>query len=177
MILSKKIIIASLLFLYLAVSLVSLSDCGKDNSDGTYDFLQKEKNKIASVLISDFDATMFDCGKIEEALNSVTVLDSTIVGIIEREGDYFIKAKITTGCEGKFFAVLKCDKNVVNKFNKSRSNKAFLVAQIETINNSQMVAEVDSLSGKNSLIEIGNVLLLKGECLAYNEIPTFVNAN
>lgn len=177
MILSKKIIIAPLLFLYLAVSLVSLSDCGKDNSDGAYDFLQKEKNKIANVLINDFNATIFDCGKVEEALNSVTVLDSTIIGITEREGNYFIKARINTGCKEKFFAELKCDKNVVNKFSKSRSNKAFLVAQIEIINDSQIVAEVDSLSGNNSLIEIGNVLLLKGECLAYNEIPTFVKTN
>jgi hypothetical protein len=119
---------------------------------------------------------MFPCS-IENIFNKPVVLDTVILGIKEDHGDYYIHAKVNTDCSKKYFANFKCSRKIVERFNHSKSNYAFLAAKITRAIDYKLTAEADSLEGQKSQLSLGNAVLLNGECLALAEVPPIINAN
>ena len=155
-----------LLVLYTIFSLLSLSNCTKSRDD--YSSLDQIKSRQADSirLLSDrFDAERFDCDDPMRAINKAVLLDSTILGIRKQNNNYYLKAKINTGCKGEYFADLKCSGKLITAFNKTKSNYALLAAKIENVSISDYIMEADSLGGKEKVINSGIVFLLHGECL------------
>ena len=162
--------------MYIAFSLFSLSACSKHDDVFTFEKQLSQKRITAANLLANFNAEMFECAD-KEILNKPVVLDSIILGIKKSGDDYFIKAKVKSSCEKKYFAELKCSEEIADQFNHTKSNSAYLAAKILKIDGVNMVAEADSLNGSNTELQLGNVYLLTGECLALAEIPPIVNAD
>ena len=173
---SPNIIIVTLFLGYLAFSLFTLPACTGKSDGSTYDNQLSQKRNVAHLLIDKYDAEMFECGT-QEILKKTVVLDSIILGIKKTGGNYIIKAKVNTECNKKYYAELKCSKEIADQFQQTNSNAAYLAAQIHRVDSYSMIAEADSIDGTTSNLHLGNTLLLSGECLALAEIPTITNAD
>lgn len=168
-----------LLFIFYTIfSLLSLSNCTKSNDN--YSSLDQIKNHHADSirLLSDrFDAKRFDCDDPMHAINKSVLLDSTILGIRKQNGKYYLKAKVNTDCKAEYYAELKCSEEIIEAFNKTKSNNALIAARIENVSFSDYIMETDSLSGKEKLISAGKVFLMHGECIALLENNYSINEN
>lgn len=161
---------------YVAVSLITLSNCTRTDDSTTIDRLNSAKQKTASLLLQKFDAEIFNINS-KQILSRTVVLDSTLIGIVENEGQYFLRAEVKLKGSKKYFAELKCSPEIVNSYYRTKSNSAFIVAKISRIDDCSTFAETDSLEGKTSQFNLGKSILLSGECLAIAEIPSTINAN
>jgi hypothetical protein len=148
--LSGKIFSGGLLLAYVAVSFIALSNCSKKNDFSAYDQLRS---------------------------SNPVLLDSTLIGISQKEGNYFLRAQVNTGSSIKYFAELKCSKVIADLYSRTKSNYAYVAAKITRIDDLSLVAEADSLDGKSAQINLGKSILLGGECLALAEIPSSLNAD
>jgi hypothetical protein len=172
----RKIFSGGLILAYVAVSLITLSNCTKTNDSSTVEQLKSAKQKIANLLMQKFDAEIF-CAGSEQILNHPVLLDSTLIGITKKDGGYLLKAQINAGDSKKYFAELKCSREIADSYSRTKSNSVFIVAKISRIDDYLLLAEADSLDGKRSQFNIGKSILLSGECLALAEIPAAINAN
>ncbi len=118
---------------------------------------------------------MFSCN-LENIFSAPVVMDTVILGIKKNNNAYYIRAKINTGCNKKYFAELRCGSEIVEQFNLTKSNYALLAAKITKTVNYDLTAEADSLEGEKSLLNLGNAVLLSGECLAFAEVPPILTA-
>lgn len=164
------------MIIYFAVSLITLSNCTKTDDFTTGDRLNSAKQKIASLLLQKFDAEILNINS-KQILNRPVVLDSTLIGIIENGGQYFLRAEVKLKNSKKYFAELKCSREIVDSYYRTKSNSAFIAARISRIDDCSMFAEADSLDRNLSQFNLGKSILLSGECLALMEIPTTLNAN
>lgn len=172
----RKIFPGGLILGYVTISLITLSSCIKTDDSTTIDQLKSAKQKTASFLLHKFDAEIFDINS-KQILNRHIVLDSTLIGIIEHEGQYFLRAEIKLKGSKKYFAELKCSPEIVDSYYRTKSNSAFIAAKISRIDDYSIFAETDSLDGNMSQFNLGKSILLSGECLALVEIPTTINAD
>lgn len=166
----SKILPNVLVLGYVAISLLSLSNCTSKDDYTTNDRLNSAKQKTASLLLQKYNAELFNINS-EQILNHTVVLDSTLIGIIEKEGQYFLRAKVKLKGNKKYFAELKCSPEIVDLYRRTKSNSVFIAAIISRIDDCSRFAETDSLDGKNSQLNLGKSILLGGECLAIVEIP------
>ncbi|MHB8906338.1 MAG: hypothetical protein ACYC6D_09470 [Melioribacteraceae bacterium] len=174
--LSGKIFPGGLLLAYITVSFITLSNCTKKNDFSTFDQLSSSKREIANLLRYKYAAEDFDANSKQIFFRPV-LLDSTLIGVSKKEGNYFLRAKVNAAGGVKYFAELKCSKEIANLYNRIKSNSAYIAAKITRIDNSSIVAEADSLDGKLTQINLGKSILLGGECLALAEIPAYINAD
>jgi hypothetical protein len=174
--LSGKIFSGGLLLAYIAVSLITLSNCTKRNDSSTNDQLRSSKKNIANLLLLKYDAEIFDINS-KQILSKPVLLDSLLIGVSYKKGNYFLRAQIKTGSDIKYFAELKCSKEIIELYNQTKSNFAFIAAKIDRIDDLSLVAEADSLDGKSAQFNLGKSILLGGECLALAEIPTSVDVD
>ena len=161
---------------YIVFSLISLSACSKKGDESFFEQQQKIRGKIARALLQKFDAQLFPCNQ-KELFKKPVVMDTVIIGIKENDGEYFIHARVNTVCNKKYFANLRCSREIVKRFNNTKSNYAFIAAKITEAMDYNLTAEADSLEGQKSQLSLGNAVLLNGECLALAEIPPIINAN
>lgn len=174
--LSGKIFSGVLLLAYVTVSFIPLSNCAKKNDFSAYDQLRSSKKEVANLLRFKYAAEDFDANSKQIFFRPV-LLDSTLIGISQKEGNYFLRAQVNTGGSIKCFAELKCSKVIADLYCRTKSNFAYIAAKITRIDNLSLVAEADSLDGKSVQINLGKSILLGGECLALAEIPTSLNAD
>lgn len=154
----------------------SISACSKKSEDNFFDEQLENRSKKASVLLHDFDARMFNCG-LQNIFSTPVVMDTVIYGIKKKDDEYFLHARINTDCDKKYFTELKCTYQIVEQFNQSKSNYALIAARITDVFNYNLTAEADSLEGEISQLNLGNTVLLSGECLAFAEVPPIVSSN
>lgn len=171
-----KAVLHSVVLVYIAFSIFSLSACSKKGEESFFDKQMNARGKIARALLQKYDAQMFPCS-LQEIFSKPVIMDTVIIGIKENNGDYFIHAKVNTSCNKKYFANLKCDKEIIEQFNHTKSNYAFIAAKITKAIDYNLTAEADSLEGQKSQLNLGNAVLLNGECLALAEITPIINAN
>lgn len=172
--LSGKIFSGGLLLAYVAVSFIALSNCSKKNDFSTNDQLCSSKKEIANLIRHKYNAENFDVNS-KQIFSRPVLLDSTLIGISQKDGNYFLRARIKTASQIKYFAELKCSKEIADLYSRTRSNYAYLAAVITRIDDQFVVAEADSLDGKSAQFNLGKSILLGGECLALAEIPTVLN--
>lgn len=166
----QSIILNSLLVVYIAVSLLSLENCTtrKDNAS-TAEKLVQNKTEIIKLLLNEFDAEVFDC-TVKDIFRKAIVLDTTLLGISRKDGEVFLSAKVNNPCVDKYFVKLKCTNEILEQFNKTKTNNAVIAAKVYRIDNEKLVANADSLDGADPAINLGNTIILTGECLAIREL-------
>ncbi len=154
---------------YFAVSLLTLPDCRNKSNSSAGDTLQSKKEHSLKVLVGKFDAEQFDIHS-TKLLNHPVVLDTLMISMVNKNGASFLKAEIR--CEGdkKYFAELKCGKEIADYYRKTKTNRALIAAQINRIDDCPVTAEADSLDGRNGNYNLGKSVLLSGECLEIVEI-------
>lgn len=157
---------------YVAVSLITLFNCTKTDDPATIDRLNSSKQKTASLLLHKFDAEIFNINS-KQILSRPVVLDSTLIGIVENGGQYFLRAEVKLKGSKKCFAELKCSPEIVDSYYRTKSNSALIAAKISRIDDCSTFAETDSLEGNMSQFNLGESILLSGECLALAEIPIY----
>jgi hypothetical protein len=173
---SGKIFSIGLLLVYIAFSLSSMTTCTNKNNLSTADQLRISKKEIANLLRFKYAAEDF-AGASKNLLLHPVLIDSTLIGISHKEGNYFLKARVNCSGGIKYFAELKCSKEIADLYNQTKSNSAYIAAKITRIDNLSLIAEADSLDGKVHQINLGKSILLGGDCLALAEIPASINAD
>lgn len=172
----SKILLNVPVLTYVAVSLITLSNCTKIEDSTTIDRLNSAKQKTVSLLLHKFDAEIFNINS-KQILNRTVVLDSTLIGIVENEGQFFLRAEVKLKGSKKYFVELKCSPEIVDSYYRTKSNSALIAAKISRIDDCSTFAETDSLEGNMSQFNLGKSILLSGECLALVEIPATLNAD
>jgi len=160
---------------YVIFSLLTLTNCIKqhNNDNISYDQFVQRNQETAQRLVYQNKAELFDCKQIDFILNKKVVADSTIIGIVKRNGSYYLKAVINNSCGKNIYTTLNCSKEIVERYNKTKSNHIFLAAKITKIEKLNLIAEADSLDGRSVYLNRNNSVMLSGECLALAEIPIF----
>lgn len=166
----------SLILFYLAFSLFSLTACSKKNEGFDYEQQENFRSHTIKTLEEKFDAKLLT-GGINKVMNMNVVLDSTVLGIEKVNDEYFIKARVNVNSDKKYFANLKCSQEILDAFNKTKSNYVIMAARILQVLDYNITADSDSLSGGKSSLNLGNAVLLTGECLALADVPAIINAN
>jgi hypothetical protein len=156
---------------YLLFSFFTLTNCSKNshNDKQSYSQFQQQNKETARRLIKEYRANTFDCKKINFILDQKVVIDSTIIGVLEKRDGYYLKALINNSCEQKIYAILKCSSKILNHYESLKSNRAYIVASINKVDNVNNIVETDSLDGKLTYLQGNNSILLTGECLAIEE--------
>jgi hypothetical protein len=174
--LSGKIFSCGILIAYVAVSFITLSNCARKNDESTNDQLRSAKKNIANLLHQKYNTDFFDVNS-NQIFSRPLLLDSTLIGVFQKEEIYFLRAQVKTGSRIKYFAELKCSKEIADLYSRTKSNDAYIAAIITRIDDQFLIAEADSLDGKSAQFNLGKSILLGGECLALAEIPTTLNAD
>lgn len=134
----------------------------------------ENKQKASEFMVRNFNAELFLCNP-RSILKKTAILDTLILGISKQGNDNFLKARVFTNCSEKYFAKLRCNANIVEKFNKTKSNRALLAVKVERTDNIDISASADSLDGKINEFVLDKAILLTGECLALHEISLTLN--
>jgi hypothetical protein len=178
-ILLKKILHAIfnlLIMTYIGFSLFSLSGCAKSDDELSYGEQKSQHDQTIKLFAENFNAKVFNCDT-RHVLNKTVVFDTLIIGVRNLGNRVILKARIKNNCDKNYFAELNCSKEIGEKFYKTKSNYAVVAAKVTGITDCDVVAEVDSLDGKSSQMELGKTILLTGECLALAEVPAIVGLN
>ena len=128
------------------------------------------------MLLQEFDAIVFDCST-QNIFSKPVVVDTTMLGVSINGEDVFLSAQINLSCAKRYFVKLKCSQEVLEQYSKTKSNNALLAARFTRMDNEKLVAEADSLDGSDPTINLGETVILSGECLAIREIPSVENAD
>ncbi len=142
-------IINSLILFYLAFSLFSLTACSKENEGINYEDQKNFRSHTIKLLEEKFDAKLLTAS-VNKVVNKNLVLDSTVLSIKKVNDEYFIKVRINVNCDKKYFADLKCSQEIIDTFNKSKSNYVIMAAKIFQVMEYNIIADSDSLSGEKS---------------------------
>lgn len=166
------------LLVYTIFSLATLSHCTKDS--GEYSALEKIKNANTlklQILSDEFDAVHFDCSSISSILNKNIVLDTLLIGMQKQKDCYLLKAKVKCDSQKEIFAELKCTKEIYQQYERTKSNNLLIAAKIISYAETNILADVDSLSERKKQIDLGKTILFSGECLALLENTYYGSTN
>lgn len=160
---------------YVLFSFLTLTNCSKNSSyeEQSYSQLQLQNKETSKRLIDQYHAKTFDCKEINSILNQKVILDSTIVGVIERSDGVYFKASIKNSCKQSIYAILKCSPEILDQYENLKSNHVFIVASISKVDNIRTISEIDSLDGKSNFVNDNNSILLTADCIAIEEIPIY----
>ncbi|HOI28783.1 MAG TPA: hypothetical protein PLZ15_03405 [Melioribacteraceae bacterium] len=163
--------IPKLLFVsYVLFSFISLSNCTRDEDEfSSLERIESNKAESVSLLSAKYDAEPFDCKALEKQLHKSVILDTTVIGIIKKGNGNYLKARINTDCKEKYFAELFCDEEIIEKFNRTKTNSMLIVADINRVSAMDLIIDADSLSGKSAFIGREKICLIQGDCLAILE--------
>jgi hypothetical protein len=165
-----KILLRIIFVGYVGFSFLTLANCvDKENDFSSLDRIKRQKNYSASYLSSRFDADVFNGKSLASLLGKNVVFDTTIIALQKENSDWLLKAEINVESKTKFYAILKCNSELADKYKLTSSNKMLLAARINSFNEYNLLADADSLIGKKSLMNTGKSILLHGECLAMIE--------
>lgn len=166
-----------LFYSYIGFSLFSLENCTKNGEDSsTADQLVQKKEAVVKLMLQEFDAQVFDCST-QNIFSKPVVVDTNMLGVFRNGEDIFLSAQVNLSCAKKYFVKLKCSQEVLEQYNKTKSNNAILAARFTRMDNEELIANADSLDGTNPTINLGETVIFSGECLAIKEIPSVANAD
>lgn len=173
----RSLLFHVLFYSYIGFSLLSLENCTKSREDSsTADELLRNKASVVKLLLQEFDAIVFDCST-QNIFSKPVVVDTTMLGVSINGEDVFLSAQINLSCAKRYFVKLKCSQEVLEQYSKTKSNNALLAARFTRMDNEKLVAEADSIDGSDPTINLGETIILSGECLAIREIPSVENAD
>lgn len=163
--------IPKLLFVsYVLFSFISLSNCTRDEDEfSSLERIESNKAESVSLLSAKYDAKPFDCKALKEQLHKSVILDTTVIGIIKKGNGNYLKARINTDCKEKYFAELFCDEEIIENFNRTKTNSMLIVADINRVSEMELIIDADSLGGKSAFIGREKICLIQGDCLAILE--------
>jgi hypothetical protein len=134
------------------------------------------KNEIINSLESKYHSRIltkssagFTDGYIKKLLTSIAIIDSLQTEIVKKAGESYIYVEAKSDNGGRIFARLKCDDSIADKVENKRYAGALLAARIFSVDKINVQGEVKIDDGV-SLIDLGNDIVLKGECLEYIEL-------
>ncbi|MDP3582610.1 MAG: hypothetical protein Q8S39_11805 [Ignavibacteria bacterium] len=173
----RSLLFHLLFYTYIGFSLLSLENCTKGGEDSsTADRLVHNKDAVVKLMLQEFDAQVFDCST-QNIFSRPVVVDTTLMSISRNGEDVFLSAQVNLSCAKKYFVKLKCSQEVLEQYNKTKSNNAIIAARFTRMDNEELIANADSLDGTNPTIHLGETVILSGECLAIKEIPSVENAD
>ncbi len=158
---------------YIVFSFLTLTNCTNKHDNISYDQFVLRNREEAQRLVRQNNAELFNCTQMDFILNKTIVADSTIIGTVKKNGNYFLKALINNPCGKSIYTTLACSEEIIERYNSTKSNHVFLAAKITKIENVNTIAEIDSLDGKSMYLNRNNSVMLSGECLAFAEIPIY----
>lgn len=166
----RSFLFSALLIVYVIISIISLENCTtKQEYSSTSDQLNQKKVEAVKIFLNEFDAQAFNFAT-KDIFRKSIVLDTTLLGISRKDGNVFLSARVNGSSLQKYFVKLKCSRDIVEQFNKTKSNNAIIAAKISRIDNEKIIATADSLDGADTSIYLGETILLSGECLAIKEL-------
>lgn len=169
----KKVFFRLLLILYICISLVSINNCSKNqDSQSTSEKLRARKVLLIQNLEKEFNAESFN-PLVKNLVNRNIVFDTSIVSYSQSGKTAYLKARISYKSENKYFGLFRCDSEIFEQFSKLKTNNILLVARISGFQNQQVKAISDSLDGKFTEVDLGDAVLITGDCLAVTAIPAF----
>ncbi len=173
----RSLLFHVLFYSYIVFSLLSLENCAKSGDDSsTADQLVRNKAAVVKLMLQEFDAQVFDCST-QNIFSKPVVVDTTLMSISRNGEEVYLNAQVNLSCTKKYFVRLRCSQDVLEQFNKTKSNNALLAAKFTRMDNEKLIANADSLDGSNPAINLGETVIFSGECLAIREIPSVVNAD
>lgn len=152
---------------YFYLSLIQLSD-------QNINYVEELMNKTRGSLVINFNE--IDCSNPHLVLGKKVVMDSTLLGIYNKEGSYYVKTEVANNCGKKVFAFLKCSTDDIQKMNTRNINRGYLTAYINKIESSNPIAIADSIDKNNILLKGEEILILSGAFLDFSEMNIFKDA-
>ena len=132
------------------------------------DMIRSLESKYNSIILPK-SSKEFSAGYIKKLLNSVTIIDTLHTDIVNKDGEFFIYVEAKSDDNGRIFAKLRCGDSILEKVRNKISPGALLAAKINGVTKSNVLGEVKFDDNLN-LINIGEDVLLTGECIEYIEL-------
>ncbi len=148
---------------YTLFCLFTLPNCANESNQSTSQKLISLKKTAIYDLEDKYDAEYYSsASKIK--VGSIVVLDTTVISVKKWQLGYIVK--VTVNCDdGKsVFAELKCTKQIADKFMDTRTNNLLIVGEVKNIQQTSVISEADSLSGKSVALNSGQTYLIQGNC-------------
>lgn len=126
------------------------------------------QNKYSTLILPESSGD-FTESFINRLLNSVTIIDTLQTDVVGKADELYIYVEAKSDKNGRIFAKLKCDESIADKVRNRKSPGALLAARINGVNKSIALGEI-KISNQIQLMNIGEDVLLTGECLEYIEL-------
>jgi hypothetical protein len=120
-------------------------------------------------LILTRSASDFTDSYVKNLLGNVAIIDTLRTDIVEKAGESFVYVEAKSDHSGRIFAKLKCDDRIVEKVKNKRFPGALLAAKISCVKKTDVQGEI-RVDDYISSINIGEDVLLTGECLEFIEL-------
>ena len=134
------------------------------------------KNEIINSLESKYRGRIlaespddFSDSYINTLLHSVTIIDSLQTDVVNKAGELFIYVEAKSDNNGRIFAKLKCSNEIADIVRNKSYAGALLAARITGVDRINVQGEV-RIDENVSQIDIGEDIMLTGECLEYIEL-------
>jgi hypothetical protein len=152
---------------------IEFSDTASVNEDSINVLLKNEMigtlaGKYNSLILTRSSSDFTD-RYIKNLIGSVTIIDTLRTDIVEKAGELFVYVEAKSDHSGRIFAKLKCDDRIVEKVKNKRFPGALLAAKINSVKKTDVQGEV-RVDDYNRSIDIGEDILLTGECLEFIEL-------
>lgn len=109
-------------------------------------------------------------------LNKNIVIDTTVVGHYQKNGQYYLRTNSRS--TDNLLCELKCEKSVYEDISQSNKVHFLMAVKVNSFESHQRVIELDSIDDKSLFVKNGNNVILYGECLEAVELPnTMIFAN
>jgi len=171
-----KILIGISFIFYIVTILITNIDFTETNYVNEDSVNVVMKNELMRSLESKYKSIIlpksskeFSDGYIKKLLNSVTIIDTLHTDIVSKAGEFFIYVEAKSDNSGRIFAKLRCDDSILEKVKNKKYPGALLAAKISGVDKSNVLGEVEVHDFLN-LINIGEDVLLTGECIEYIEL-------
>jgi len=106
---------------------------------------------------------------IKKILNNVAIIDTLQADIVNKAGESYLFVEAKSDNNGRIFARLKCDDAIADKVKNKRFAGALLAARIEGVERTNVQGEIN-IDDSVGLVDIGDDIMLTGECLEYIEL-------
>ena len=111
----------------------------------------------------------FSDSYIKKLLNNVTIIDTLQTDVVKKAGESYLYVEARSENNGRIFARLKCNRDIEDKVRNKRFAGALLAARIDGVDKIDVQGEV-KIDDEVSLLDIGEDIMLTGECLEYIEL-------
>ncbi len=183
MIIHFKLKNPSQLLLKLIIILYSflLTYCNYENDEYTYyeNSIHNEKSRLISELKSKYNGKTlvdttdkFTLNYQSKLLEKIVVIDTVIKGLEEKDGVYFLQAKITSDTSFFLIVNVECNRDLFQKIKRFKNPGALMVVAISKIDKLSFQTEIESIDKEHNLMRDDQAIILKGICLDIYKHPS-----